>query len=116
MDSKEGELGHRTNPQNDSTASKKWIPRAPRHELRLPLRYRLEGQQKWRSGEGINISKSGLLFSSNEMLEVSGKLEIIFQASGAALLSSSTCKALVVRRTLSNWPETRALYGVRFDD
>jgi hypothetical protein len=76
----------------------------------------LEGQQEWSPGEGINISKSGLLFSSNEMLEVAAKLEIIFQASGAALLSSSTRKAFVVRRSLSNWPETRVLFGVRFGD
>jgi hypothetical protein len=116
MDSKEGELGRGTNPQNDSTASKQWIPRATRHELHLPLRYRLEGHRKWSSGEGINISKSGLLFSANEMLEVSAKLEIIFQASGVAVLSSGIRKALVVRRILSNWPETRVLFGVRFGD
>ena len=117
VDSKDGELKDGESKHHDeSPAPRQWIPRAPRHELRLPLRYRLEGKKDWSPGEGINISKSGLLFSSNEMLEVAARLEIIFQASGAALLSSSTRKALVVRRMLSNWPETRALFGVRFGD
>jgi len=41
-----------------------------RHELRIPLRYRLEEQETWCTGETINMSESGLLFTSNEMLEI----------------------------------------------
>lgn len=116
MDSEDGQREDAVERGDESAASKKWIPRAPRYEMRLPLRYRLEGRQGWSSGEAINISKSGLLFSSDETLDVAAKLEIIFQASGVALLRSSTRKALVVRRMLSNWPETRVLLGVRFGD
>src|SRR5215472_5819850 len=53
--------------------------RAVRHELHIPLRYRLEGGQEWRPGEAINMSESGLLFSSNEMLEVDARIQITFQ-------------------------------------
>ena len=90
------------------------VDRAARHELRIPLRYRIEGHQDWCPGESINMSESGILFSSNELLELDARLEITFQTSGVPLLQSSTRQASVVRRTLSNWPETRLVFGARF--
>lgn len=90
------------------------VERAVRHELRIPLRYRLEGNLDWCPGEAINMSESGILFSSNEMLEVDTRVEITFQTSGNPLLQSSTRQAQVVRRTLANWPETRPIFGARF--
>lgn len=105
----------RTEQGEESPDRKRWAARAPRHELRIPFRYRLQGQKDWRPGETVNISKSGLLFSSDEVLEVDAKVEIIFQTSGVALLHSSTHWALVVRRMLSNWPETRLVFGARFN-
>ena len=91
-----------------------WVERAQRHALQIPLRYRLEGEQEWSLGETINLSESGILFSSESMLEVDARLEITFQTSGTPLLSSSTRLARVVRRVLSNWPETRPCFGARF--
>lgn len=90
------------------------IDRAERHELRIPLRFRLEGQEDWFTGETINMSESGLLFSSEEMIEVDTRLEITFQTSGNPLLKSSTRSAMVVRRTLASWPETRPVFAARF--
>lgn len=94
------------------------IARATRHEIHVPLRYRREGRGDWCAGETINMSESGLLFSSNELLEVDARLEITFQtafqASGSPLLERSTRHALVVRRTLNNWPETRLIFAARF--
>jgi PilZ domain-containing protein len=88
--------------------------RAVRHELHIPLRYRLEGGQNWLPGEAINMSESGLLFSSNEMLEVDTRVQITFQAADTPMMQSSTRLARVVRRMLSNWPETRVLFGAKF--
>ena len=88
--------------------------RSPRRELRLPLRYRLEGREEWYPGETVNVSESGLLFSSNELLEIDARVEITFQTTGTLLLQSSSRQALVVRRMLSNWPETRLLFGARY--
>ena len=88
--------------------------RATRHELKIPLRYRLNGQPDWSSGETINVSESGILFSSNNLLEIDSRLEITFQTSGAPALRSSTRVAKVVRRVLSNWPETKLLFGIRY--
>jgi hypothetical protein len=88
--------------------------RATRHELNIPLRYRLEGQESWATGEAINMSESGLLFTSNELLEVDTRVQITFQSADMPQVKSSTRLARVVRRTLSNWPETRVKFGARF--
>jgi hypothetical protein len=90
------------------------IDRATRHALRVPLRYRLAGQVDWSLGETINMSESGLLFSSDHLLEIDDRLEITFQTNGPLLLERSTRQALVVRRTLNNWPETRLIFAARF--
>jgi hypothetical protein len=96
------------------TAGRQWVERAERRPLRLPLRYRLAGQEEWQPGETINVSESGLLFTSNEMLELDAQVEITFQTSGSPLLQSSTRQVQVVRRMLSNWPETRLIFGARY--
>lgn len=88
--------------------------RAMRHELNIPLRYRLEGQDDWAAGEAINMSESGLLFTSDQLLEVDTRVQITFQSTDTPQVKSSTRLARVVRRTLSNWPETRVKFGARF--
>ena len=88
--------------------------RAARHELNIPLRYRLEGQEDWAIGEALNMSESGLLFTSDQLLEVDTKVQITFQSIDVPQVKSSTRLARVVRRTLSNWPETRVKFGARF--
>ena len=88
--------------------------RAVRHELNIPLRYRLEGQEDWAPGEAINMSESGLLFTSDQLLEIDSKVQITFQSIDMPQVKSSTRLARVVRRTLSNWPETRVKFGARF--
>jgi PilZ domain-containing protein len=88
--------------------------RALRHELHIPLRYRLEGRQDWQPGEAINMSESGLLFSSDDLLEIDARVQITFQHSETPMVQSSTRVARVVRRILSNWPETRVLFGAKF--
>lgn len=99
---------------SDTSETKKWMERAVRHALQLPLRFRLEGQEDWTPGETLNLSESGVLFSSDQMLEVNTKVEITFQTNGSPMLQTSTRVAEVVRRVLSNWPETRPVFGARF--
>ena len=88
--------------------------RAKRHELNIPLRYRLEGQADWAASEAINMSETGLLFSSDQLLDIDAKVQITFQSIDVPQVKSSTRLARVVRRTLSNWPETRIRFGARF--
>lgn len=101
-------------PRLAAARQKESSTRATRQEIRIPLRYRLAGAEDWFLGETINVSESGLLFSSDEMLEVQTRLEITFQISGAPLLPRSLRPATIVRRVLSNWPETKLLFGVRY--
>jgi hypothetical protein len=88
--------------------------RALRHELRIPLRYRLEGREDWSAGEAVNMSESGLLFTSDQLLEIDDRVQITFQSIDTPQVKSSTRIGRVVRRTLSNWPETQVKFGIRF--
>ena len=99
---------------SSSSKPRKWVERAQRHALQIPLRYRLEGQQDWTRGEAVNLSESGILFSTESLLEIDTRIEITFQSSGTPMLSSSTRLAQIVRRVLNNWPETRPAFGARF--
>jgi hypothetical protein len=98
----------------DARPEKATDARALRHELHIPLRYRLEGRNDWSPGEAINMSESGLLFSSDELLEINCRVQITFQSSAVPMVKSSTREARVVRRVLSNWPETRVVFGAKF--
>jgi hypothetical protein len=97
-----------------TSETKNRINRAVRHALQLPLRFRVEGEQDWTPGETLNLSESGVLFSSDQILEVNTRVEITFQTKGSPMLQTSTRIAEVVRRVLSNWPETRPVFGARF--
>lgn len=98
----------------ETAERRKYEDRALRHELQLPLRYRVEGQKDWSAGQTLNLSESGLLFSSDDILEINTRVEITFQTMGVPMLQSSTRIADVVRRVLNNWPETRPVFGARF--
>ena len=50
--------------------------RAQRFQLHLPLRYRRIGDQQWHLGTTENISRSGLLFQADELLQPASQLEI----------------------------------------
>ena len=50
--------------------------RAQRFKLSLPVRYRLLGEEDWRQGTTENISRSGLLFRVDQLLEPSSQVEI----------------------------------------
>jgi len=50
--------------------------RAQRFQLHLPLRYRRLGENDWHEGTTENISRSGMLFQADELLQPSAQLEI----------------------------------------
>lgn len=106
--------GIRLTVPTEPVEERPWVERAARHALQLPLRYRVQGKEEWSSGETLNLSESGVLFSSDQVLEINDKVEITFQTTGTPMLHSSTRIAQIVRRVLANWPETRPLFGARF--
>ncbi len=85
-----------------SVLTGKKIPpfRARRFNLHLPLRYRLLGEQRWLQGTTENISRSGLLFQGEEVLQPNAQLEInlVLPAEIAGLAATEVvCRGEVVR-------------------
>ncbi len=74
--------------------------RAQRFQLHLPLRYRRLGENQWHEGKTENISRSGMLFQADEVLQPSAQLEInlVLPAEIAGLSSTEVvCRGEVVR-------------------
>lgn len=93
-------MPHRSD--SGAIAEQKKIPpfRARRFNLHLPLRYRPLGEKSWRPGTTENISRSGLLFRAEEMLQPDAQLEIslVLPAEIAGLAATEVvCRGQVVR-------------------
>ena len=74
--------------------------RAQRFQLHLPLRYRRLGEKSWHEGTTENISRSGMLFKTDEVLQPSSQLEInlVLPAEIAGLSATEVvCRGEVVR-------------------
>ena len=78
--------------------------RAQRFYIQLPLRYRRLGEKEWHVGTTENISRSGLLFEADELLQPAAQLEInlVLPAEIAGLSSTEVvCRGEVVRTVQS---------------
>jgi len=74
--------------------------RAQRFQLHLPLRYRRLGEKQWHVGTTENISRSGMLFQADELLQPSSQLEInlVLPAEIAGLSETEVvCRGEIVR-------------------
>src|ERR1700722_6588894 len=74
--------------------------RAQRFQLHLPLRYRRLGEKQWHDGTTENISRSGMLFQAEELLQPNSQLEInlVLPAEIAGLSATEVvCRGEVVR-------------------
>jgi PAS domain S-box-containing protein len=79
--------------------------RAQRFQLHLPLKYRRLDEDKWHDGETRNISRSGLLFQAEDLLQPNVILEInLVLPSEIAGLSPTevVCRGEIVRTVGSN--------------
>ena len=70
------------------------IARAQRFPLHVPLRFRKSGMAGWQRGKTINISRTGILFQTDDSLPENSVLDI--QVS-LPLKISITCQGTVVR-------------------
>jgi len=76
------------------------LARAQRFQLHLPLKYRQLHEEKWHDGTTQNISRSGLLFQSEDLLQPNVILEInlVLPAEIAGLSPTEVvCRGEVVR-------------------
>jgi PAS domain S-box-containing protein len=81
------------------------VSRAQRFQLHLPLKYRRLDEEKWHDGETKNISRSGLLFQAEDLLQPNVILEInlVLPAEIAGLSPTEViCKGEIVRTIESN--------------
>ena len=84
------------------TARSREIPptRAQRFQLHLPLRYRRLGEKDWHVGTTENISRSGMLFQADELLQPNAQLEInlvLPQEIAGLSATEVVCRGEVVR-------------------
>ena len=87
-------------PQNTIRARELPPSRAQRFHLHLPLRYRRLGENEWHVGKTENISRSGMLFEADELLQPSAQVEInlVLPAEIAGLSATEVvCRGEVVR-------------------
>jgi hypothetical protein len=52
-------------------------PRAERHPVRIPVRYRPSGARQWFDGRTENISRSGILIRTRDSVPVATTLEML---------------------------------------
>ena len=52
------------------------VSRAKRFNLHIPLKYRLVGERSWSKGTTENISRSGMLFRAEKVIQARAQLEI----------------------------------------
>ena len=74
--------------------------RAKRFQLHLPLRYRRLGEKDWHVGTTENISRSGMLFQADELLQPSAQVEInlvLPQEIAGLSATEVVCRGEVVR-------------------
>ncbi len=77
--------------------------------LRSRISYRAVNDTKWREGETLRFGPSGILFLSEDLLELGTEVTIILAAKisdqGRDVPVQVRCKAQVTGRRLANWPE-----------
>jgi len=77
--------------------------RAPRFPIEMFLRYRPSGEIGWREGTTVNISRSGVLFQVDQLLEVGTPIEMSFALPveiGGEAGAEVSCRAQVVRTVM----------------
>ena len=94
--------------------------RAERFRVRYPIKYRIAGEERWSVGETVNVSRSGLLFTTARSLPVGSSIELVI------LLDDShghrrpglgvVCSGSIVRTSLASWPEIGPTAAVVFQE
>jgi hypothetical protein len=92
------------------------LPRARRFGVELPVRCRAFGETAWREGRTENISHTGMLFRTHELLDVHTPIEITFAmppAIGGEAGAQIMCRGEIVRTTLAASTDAHPLLAAR---
>ena len=85
--------------------------RATRFPVRIPIRYRPEGQDHWHDGETENISRSGVLFTTSEPVAKLTAIEMLLTLPpevGGGDQPTVICRGRVVRTELAREDDPRS--------
>lgn len=83
------------------------VSRAQRFNLHIPLKYRLLGEEAWRTATTENISRSGVLFRAEELIQPQAQLEmnLVLPPEITGLSTAEVvCRGEVVRTVRSEAP------------
>src|SRR5947199_319237 len=62
--------------ESRTQAKPKWLPRARRHHISIPIRYRKKGSTDWHEGEIRNLSESGIFVAGTETFPEKTRIEM----------------------------------------
>ena len=94
--------------------------RARRFSIQVPLEYRFCGESAWREGHTENISRSGVLFWSESVIEIGARVELKLMLpveirrddSGAVI----KCQAQIVRNVQAQTPVAKPTLAAKILD
>lgn len=89
----------------DSQRTKR-AQRAPRFPVHVPVRYRSAGAEQWSEGRIENISRSGVLFWTEQLLPVETPVELLFELPFGQMRPGVVCCGRIVRAVSSLGGET----------
>jgi PilZ domain len=76
--------------------------------MEVPLQYRARGEKQWREAQTENISRSGVLFRTEGVLDVATEVEMTFVLPGLEATPAIVCRGRVVRTVppggVVGWP------------
>jgi len=90
--------------------------RAQRFELQIPLRYRTDRDESWRRGTTRNISRSGMLFHSEDWAKPNAQIELTLQLPrqlGVDRAGEVICRGMVTRSERRGIEEGGPLIAIR---
>jgi hypothetical protein len=93
-------------------------PRATRFDLKLPVQYRAAGDVGWMRTQTENVSRTGVLFTSDKVLEAGTRVEVLLEllpAPGPKNSPPVLCTGQVVRIS-SNADGEHSVMAVNFTD
>ena len=106
-------------PEAAGNSEVDFIPRAARYAVRMPMRYRASGEVSWRDGTTENISRSGIAFRGEQVLEPATSVEMtlalpveIAGEQGANVF----CRGLIVRAALPQVPGERPALAATIEE
>lgn len=91
--------------------------RAERFQFEIPLHFRRSGEFGWLVGRTKNLSRSGALFQTPQIMEVNTPIELRFTAPAEIGVEAGevvSCEAKIVRVLPPASPDTRPLLAAKF--